>query len=62
MKCYGVAKAGKNDCDALDHKKHTCGGLSRRNDHPGDWTLRDADECKKLGGLTEEEARKKLGL
>lgn len=63
FKCYGISLRGKNACNALDHNDHSCGGESKRDRHIGDWTVvQDAAECKKLGGLSESEARKKLGL
>lgn len=63
FKCYGIAEAGDNDCDALDHNEHTCGGASKRDKHPGDWKVVESeDTCKKEGGLSEAEARKKLKL
>ncbi len=62
MKCYGVAEAGENGCGALDHDGHSCNGQSVRTNHAGDWKMADSVECAKQGGLTEEQARKKLGL
>lgn len=62
-KCYGISAPGQNDCDALDHSEHTCGGHSTRDKHPGDWTVTaDEAECKAKGGLSEAEARKALNL
>jgi uncharacterized membrane protein len=62
-KCYGISGPGENDCDALDHSEHTCGGASTRDRHIGDWKMTEsADACKKAGGLLESEARKRLGL
>jgi len=63
FKCYGVSGPADNDCDPLDHQEHTCGGVSKRDRHIGDWkVVESAESCKKQGGLSEEDARKKLGL
>lgn len=63
FKCYGISGPGENDCDPLDHQEHTCGGASVRDHHAGDWKVTaNPKECKHQGGLSEEQARKKLGL
>ncbi|MBY0428988.1 MAG: DUF2282 domain-containing protein [Alphaproteobacteria bacterium] len=51
-KCYGIAKAGKNDCAAKDGK-NGCAGSSERNNDPSDWIYVTKGECAKLGGKTE---------
>lgn len=62
-KCYGVSGPGENACNALDHNEHDCAGVSERDHHMGDWKVVASEaECKKLKGLSEAEARKKLGL
>lgn len=63
FKCYGVSGPEENDCDPLDHNGHTCSAESKRDHHIGDWkVVKDEAECKKMNGLSEAEARKKLGL
>lgn len=63
FKCYGVSAPGENDCGALDHNEHDCGAESDRDRHVGDWkVVVNEAECKKMGGLSEADARKKLGL
>lgn len=63
FRCYGVSARGENACNALDHNEHSCSGESKRDHHMGDWkVVNDDAECKKLGGLSESDARKKLGL
>ncbi|MDP3641455.1 MAG: DUF2282 domain-containing protein [Alphaproteobacteria bacterium] len=63
FKCYGVSAPGGNACNALDHNEHDCAAASDRDHHLGDWKVATNEaECKKLGGLSEAEARKKLGL
>ena len=52
FKCWGVAKAGHNDC-ANAAKTHDCAGQSKSNYDLGDWkAVKDASECTKLGGST----------
>jgi len=49
FKCYGVAKAGQNDC-ALKGT-HDCAGQSKVNYSLADWkAVKDAAECTKMGG------------
>ncbi len=50
FKCWGVAKAGQNDC-ANAAKTHDCAGQSKVNYDLADWkAVKDAAECTKLGG------------
>jgi uncharacterized membrane protein len=46
-KCYGVAKAGKNDCAA---NSHACAGQSKMDDDPTEWKYVPKGECEKMGG------------
>ena len=46
-KCYGVAKAGQNDCAA---NGHACAGQSKVDNHPGEWKHVPKGECEKMGG------------
>ena len=48
-KCYGVAKAGKNDCAA---NGHSCAGQSKVDNDPTEWKYVPKGECEKLGGKT----------
>lgn len=45
--CYGVAKAGKNDCGASGH---SCAGQSKVDKDPNEWKLVPKGTCEKLGG------------
>ena len=54
-KCYGVAKAGQNDCANLSGS-HTCAGQAKVDKGVDEWVYVKAGTCKKLGGLTFEEA------
>jgi uncharacterized membrane protein len=50
FKCWGIAKAGQNDC-ANAAKTHDCAGQSKANYDLADWkAVKDAGECTKLGG------------
>jgi uncharacterized membrane protein len=50
FKCWGIAKAGQNDC-ANAAKTHDCAGQSKVNYDLADWkAVKDAAECTKLGG------------
>ena len=46
-KCYGVAKAGKNDCAA---NGHSCAGQSKVDNDPTEWKYVPKGECEKMGG------------
>jgi len=46
-KCYGVAKAGANDCAA---NGHACKGQATTDNNPGEWKYVDKGSCTKLGG------------
>ncbi|KXW56736.1 DUF2282 domain-containing protein [Ferrovum sp. PN-J185] len=54
-KCFGIAKAGQNGCAGLTGN-HTCKGTSSENYNPGDFKVVSQDECKKMGGLSKDEA------
>jgi len=50
FKCWGIAKAGQNDC-ANAAKTHDCAGQSKVDYDLADWkAVKDAAECSKLGG------------
>ncbi len=55
-KCYGVAKAGQNDCGNLSGT-HTCAGQAKADMDVGEWKYVAAGTCKKMGGKTAEEAK-----
>lgn len=48
-KCYGIAKAGKNDCSAADGS-HSCAGQAKKDNDANEWKLVDKGECEKEGG------------
>ncbi len=53
-KCYGVSKAGKNDCGALDGS-HPCGGMSSKDHDPNEWVYVPKGTCEKIGGVVKGE-------
>lgn len=46
-KCYGVAKAGQNDCGTATH---TCAGKATRDSAPDEWKYVPRGTCEKMGG------------
>jgi uncharacterized membrane protein len=46
-KCYGVAKAGQNDCGS---STHGCAGLAKSDNEPGEWKFVPKGTCEKAGG------------
>lgn len=48
-KCYGIAKAGQNDC-ASANGSHSCAGQATTNNSPADWRYVAKGSCEKLGG------------
>jgi len=53
-KCYGIAKAGQNDC-ANVAGTHSCAGQSKADMSLDDWRYVAKGTCAKLGGKTAEE-------
>lgn len=47
--CYGVAKAGQNDC-ATKSGSHSCAGQGKKDNDPADWKKVPAGTCEKMGG------------
>lgn len=46
-KCYGVVKAGKNDCAA---NGHACAGQAKANSNSGEWLSVPKGTCERLVG------------
>lgn len=46
-KCYGIAKAGQNDCGTA---RHTCAGKATRDNAPDEWKYVPKGTCEKVGG------------
>jgi uncharacterized membrane protein len=54
-KCYGIAKAGQNDCGTATH---TCAGQARTDNAPDEWKYVPKGTCTKLGGKLKPPGRK----
>jgi uncharacterized membrane protein len=49
-KCYGIAKAGQNDCGTA---KHSCAAQGAKVDNdPTEWKYVAKGTCEKMGGKT----------
>lgn len=59
-KCYGIAKAGTNDCANIS-ETHSCAGQAKVSDGLDEWVYVAKGSCSKLGGKSFEEARALLG-
>jgi uncharacterized membrane protein len=46
-KCYGVAKAGKNDCQTVSH---SCAGTAQQDGQADSWIYVPAGTCDKIVG------------
>jgi uncharacterized membrane protein len=46
-KCYGIAKAGLNDCQTPGH---SCAGTSTKNNDGAGWIYIPAGTCQKIAG------------
>jgi uncharacterized membrane protein len=55
-KCYGIAKAGSNDCANLSGS-HSCAGQSKNAMGVDEWNYVAKGTCAKIGGKTAEEAK-----
>ena len=53
-KCAGVAKAGKNDCGALDGS-HGCSGQASKDNDANEWVYVPKGTCEKIGGVVKGE-------
>jgi uncharacterized membrane protein len=57
-KCYGIAKAGQNDCANLSGS-HSCAGQSKADMAADEWKYVAKGTCKDMKGLSEAEAKAK---
>lgn len=58
-KCFGIAKAGQNDCANLSGS-HSCAGQSKVDNDKGEWKYVAAGTCKTMGGMSMDDA--KMGM
>lgn len=47
--CYGIAKAGQNDC-ASATGSHACSGMATKDNDPDEWKYVAKGTCEKAGG------------
>lgn len=55
-KCFGIAKAGQNDCASISGV-HSCAGQSQVDMDKGEWKYVPKGTCKDLKGLSMDEAK-----
>jgi uncharacterized membrane protein len=48
-KCYGIAKAGKNDCAA---NGHACQGQAKADANPREWVYLPSGTCDRIVGAS----------
>ena len=48
-KCYGISKAGQNDCGTA---RHSCAGKATKDNAPDEWRYVPRGTCDKMGGKT----------
>ena len=58
-KCFGIAKAGANDCANLSGS-HSCAGQAKAEMAPDDWKYVAKGTCKEMKGLSADEAKMKM--
>lgn len=58
-KCYGVAKAGQNDCSNLSGS-HSCSGQSAVTGDAGEWKYVAKGTCVGMKGMTADQAKMKV--
>jgi len=56
-KCFGIAKAGQNDC-ANVFGNHSCAGQSKVDMDKAEWKYVAKGTCKDMKGLSLDEAKK----
>ena len=55
-KCFGIAKAGQNDCANISGS-HSCAGQSKVDNDKGEWKYVAKGTCKQMKGFSIEEAK-----
>ncbi len=59
-KCFGIAKAGQNDCANLSGS-HSCAGQAKEDMSKADWKYVPKGTCKQMSGMTMDEAKMATG-
>ncbi len=60
-KCWGVAKAGQNDCGS-NKTAHSCAGQSKKDYDPNDFKMTKGGTCVQMGGSLEQGKPGKLAM
>jgi uncharacterized membrane protein len=60
-KCYGIAKAGSNDCANLSGT-HSCAGQSKDEMGAAEWKYVAKGTCAAAGGTSAADAKKKMEM
>lgn len=55
-KCFGIAKAGQNDCASVSGV-HSCAGQSKVDMDKSEWKYVAKGTCKDMKGLTADEVK-----
>jgi uncharacterized membrane protein len=55
-KCFGIAKAGQNDC-ASQTGAHSCAGQAKLDNDKGEWKYVAKGTCKQMKGLSLDEVK-----
>lgn len=50
-KCFGIAKAGANDCASVDGS-HSCAGQAKTDKNSNEWKYVPKGTCEKMDGKT----------
>jgi uncharacterized membrane protein len=58
-KCYGIAKAGQNDCSNLSGS-HSCAGQAAVDNGVDDWRYVAKGTCHDVAGLSTDEAKARM--
>jgi len=60
-KCFGIAKAGMNDCSS-NKSAHSCAGQATKNNDPKDFVAVPKGTCAKIAGghLMDSDSTKKM--
>ena len=60
-KCYGIAKAGQNDCANLSGS-HSCAGQSKVSDDANEWKYVAKGTCTDMKGMTAMQVKDKAKM
>ncbi|MEY4882183.1 MAG: hypothetical protein RIS34_37 [Pseudomonadota bacterium] len=55
-KCFGIAKAGQNDCASIAGV-HSCAGQAKVDMDKGEWKYVAKGTCKDMKGMSMDEAK-----